>query len=192
MARVSAKRGQAFVDRVFRATLELLGEVGFDGLSIPGVAERVGANKTSLYRRWPTRVDLLRDVLEAHMGASQTVTSSGNLRADLMQIARAAVAFVESPLGRSALGGLLAAGAHPDIRAIFTEIMRAGARGPRLLFRQARARGELAEDVDVDLLLSVVAGAFMHRALIEHRPLGAEFVQGVVDLVLARALARKH
>ena len=68
-------RGPRFVDRVLAASIEELAEKGFEAFSIPDVAIRAGANKTSIYRRWPTKAELVRCALEATMIATPSIMS---------------------------------------------------------------------------------------------------------------------
>lgn len=178
-------RGSRVVSKVLDAAIERLAVVGFERLSIPEIAKQAGVNKTSVYRRWPTKSDLVRAALGASMGSAAPAPSTGNLRSDLVRAARLAAAFVESPSGRGVLRMLLAEGANPGVRELAASMLRQQeAEGPRALFALAMARGELVLDADVALVLSTVAGALMHRAFVEQRPLSDAFIEGVVDLVL--------
>jgi len=181
-------RGTQFIRKVLDAVIEQLAAVGFERLSIPEVAERAGVNKTSVYRRWPTKGDLIRAALDISMGSAGSASSTGNLRSDLVGTARLAADFVESPLGTGALRMLLAEGANPDVRNLAASMLRRQeTEGPRALFDLAMARGELPRDTDVQLVLSTVAGALMHRAFIEQGPLTDAFIEDLVDLILSGA-----
>jgi AcrR family transcriptional regulator len=178
-------RGSQFIRKVQDAVIEQLAAVGFQRLSIPEVAARAGVNKTSVYRRWPTKAALVRAALEVSMGGAGPASSTGGLRTDLVHAARLAAQFVQSPLGTGALRMLLAEGANPDVREVAASMLRRQeTEGPRALFDLAITRGELPPDTDVQLVLSTVAGALMHRAFIEQKPLSGGFVDKVVDLVL--------
>lgn len=178
-------RGSQFVRKVHDAVIGQLAAAGFERLSIPEVAERAGVNKTSIYRRWPTKTALVRAALEASMGSAGSVSSTGDLRTDLVHAARLAAQFVQSPIGTGALRMLLAEGANPDVREVAASMLRRQeTEGPRALFDLAIARGELPPDTDVQLVLSTVAAALMHRAFIEQRPLTDAFIESLVELVL--------
>ena len=57
-SRVGGRSARVVAD-VLRTTLEIIGEHGFAGLRVEDVAARAGVNKTTIYRRWPTRGDLV-------------------------------------------------------------------------------------------------------------------------------------
>ena len=180
------------VRRVFEATLELLAAQGYERLSVPEVAERAGLNKTSVYRRWPTKGDLVREALEASMAPQGPLPDTGELRGDLLAFARSAVGFVESPLGEGVLRTLLAGGPSPEVRAFAASVFRQqeGA-GPRQVFARAVARGELPASADVTLVLKTLAGALMHRLLIEQARCTDAYLERLIDLVLLGITSRR-
>jgi AcrR family transcriptional regulator len=181
-------RGSHFVNHVLATAVGQLAAVGFEKLSIPDVAERAGVNKTSVYRRWPTKGDLVRAALEVSMGSAGSVASTGDLRRDLLRAALRAAEFAQSPFGRGAIRMLLAESGTTEVRALASSMLRRQeSEGPRALFDRAIARGELPRDTDVQLILSTVAGALMHRAFIERKPLTKGFIRKLVNLVLSGA-----
>jgi AcrR family transcriptional regulator len=190
--RAPKPRGSAFVRKVHEAVIGQLAEVGFERLSIPDVAGRAGVNKTSIYRRWSTKADLVRAALEAFMGSRRAPISTGELRSDLIAAAGLAAGFVQSPLGTAALRMLLAGGANPEVRGLAASMLRRQeAEGPRALFDLAISRGELPPDADIPLILSTVAGALMQRAFVEHKQLTDTCIVRLVDLVLYGAGATR-
>ena len=65
---------------------EELARDGFERLSVPAVAEAAGLNKTSVYRRWPTKADLVRAALTSSMGHDAPTVDTGTLRGDLLAL----------------------------------------------------------------------------------------------------------
>ena len=171
--------------RVLEVTLEQLAAHGFERLSVPEIAASAGLNKTSVYRRWPTKGELVREALAASMGHAGEAPDTGDLRTDLLVLAKAAVGFVESPLGMAVLRTLLAEGANPELREVAASLFQQQeTEGPRLVFARAIARGELSQDADLQLALTTVAGALMHRIFIEQTPITDDFIERLIDLVL--------
>lgn len=184
-------RGDAFVRAVLDATLAQLGELGFERLSIPAIAEVAGVNKTSIYRRWPGKPELVREALAAAMSHADDVPDTGELRGDLIALARMVAEFVQSPVGTAIVRVLLAEGGNPELRALANAAYRAGRRGPRVVLARAVERGELVADLEPTLVTFTIAGAIVHRVFVEQGRATAGFLEQVVDLVLYGA-ARKR
>src|SRR5258705_12527876 len=73
---------------ILRRTLEELAAADYGGLSIDSVARRAGVNKTTVYRRWPTKADLVGSAITALADQMTVGPSTGSLRADLLEIGR--------------------------------------------------------------------------------------------------------
>lgn len=183
-------RGDTFVKTVLDATITQLAEFGFERLSIPLIAELAGVNKTSIYRRWPEKVDLVRAALQAAMSHVEHAPDTGNLRGDLVELARGAAAFMQSPVGTAVVRIMMAEGANPELKALATTTYaEAGRQGPWQVLKRAAERGELSGKSDPSLMLFTIAGAIMHRVFVERREASDEFLAQVVDLVLPGAAA---
>ncbi|WP_163568500.1 TetR/AcrR family transcriptional regulator [Fodinicola feengrottensis] len=87
------------------ATLELLGEIGFDRLSIAAVATRAGTARTSIYRRWPDKTSLVMAAIREALTGPDGIDDTGTLRGDLIVHARALANRLEPGI----LAGLLTA-----------------------------------------------------------------------------------
>jgi AcrR family transcriptional regulator len=184
------RRGAPVVDRVLELALEELARVGFHRLSVPDIAERAGLNKTSVYRRWPTKGALVAAAMARAMGHDAPLPDTGALRSDMLAFALGAAAWAESPVGRGVTRTLLADGDAPEVRALVRGLLRARAPGPRAIFDRAKARGELAADADVRMALTVIAGAISHRIFVESARVTPAFVRRLVHLVADGLTAR--
>lgn len=190
-ARRPQPRGEAFVHAVLEATVAQLAAVGFERLSIPEIATLAGVNKTSVYRRWPGKDELVRDALAAAMRHVDAAPDTGDLRGDLVALARAVADFAQSAVGTGIVRILLAEGGNPEVRALaIAAYGEAGRQLPRAALVRAIERGELASDVDPALVLFTIAGAIVHRVFIEQARATRPFLERVVDLVLHGALRR--
>src|SRR5262245_16527517 len=92
-------RSARVVEAVLQAAAEQLGEVGFAALRIEDVAARSGVNKTTIYRRWPSKEELVTAVLETLRLVPDT-PDTGTLRGDLLQLLRAIANGAATPAGR--------------------------------------------------------------------------------------------
>ena len=61
---------------------------GYDALTIEGVAERAQTGKASIYRRWPTKLELVLDTVDAHMPSIGAPPDTGSVRDDLLIVMR--------------------------------------------------------------------------------------------------------
>jgi AcrR family transcriptional regulator len=182
------RRGLPVVRKVLDVTLQQLAQVGFERLSVPEIAADAGVNKTSVYRRWPTKVDLVRAALDFSLEHPREAPDTGALRSDLIALARQSTAFIESPRGKGVLRMLFAEGAHPEVRRLAASTWdQEDHQVIHAVIRRAIRRRELPRNTDVSLILFTIAGALLHRAFVEQQPISAAFVERVVDLVLVGA-----
>jgi AcrR family transcriptional regulator len=150
-------------DAIMDAVVEILTEVGFRGLTIDGVAHRAGVGKATIYRRWEGKEQLVLDALAAgRIDLPQPDT--GSLRDDLLAY-YLPLAEAEAQQGAIRLMPALAAEAALDqgiaeqLHA-FVSDRRAPVEG---ILRQAQERGEVKDDVDIELVVDLLTGAIMYR-----------------------------
>jgi AcrR family transcriptional regulator len=167
-----------------------LGERGYAGLTMDRVAAGAGVGKAALYRRWPSKHEMLVDLVGQYATQAVLPSDTGTLRADLLAVAEDAISVLANPLIRSVVQSLVVeARRSPDLAAVLTERFinprrEAGAE----MFRRAVQRGEIAPDTNVELAQDLFGGPLYLRGAI----LGEEFPPGyaeqLTDTVL-RALA---
>jgi AcrR family transcriptional regulator len=185
-------RGEDFANKVLDATLTQLAALGFERLSIPQVADVAGVNKTSIYRRWPTKADLVRDALAIPLSQANEAPNTGALRTDLIALASNVAAFMQSRLGTALIRIMLAEGGNLEVRALANAAYGdAGKHGPWIVIQRAIERGEIKGDTDPSLMLFTLAGAIMHRVFVEQRQAPEEFLKEAVDLVLYGAASKR-
>ena len=172
------------------AALELLAEIGYDRLSIDAVAARAKASKMTIYRRWSGKAELVVDALSSLRKPGE-VPDTGSLRGDLEALASRS----ENPDVRFdaklVLGVVSALARNPELRQIIREqfIGQGGVR-LRQVFERAVARGEIPEDRNLDLLISVFPAMAIHHLLIYGELPDASFTAQVMDeLILPLAAA---
>ncbi|MDC0744598.1 TetR/AcrR family transcriptional regulator [Polyangium mundeleinium] len=182
-------RGEPVVRGVLAATLEELAEVGYEALRIEDVATRAGVNKTTVYRRWPTKQDLVRAAFRSITVDRAVTPDTGSLRGDLIVIARHIATQASSPelLGLRRL--LFAEDRDADLVAIAQSIHESMEALPRPVIEAAEARGELAPGIDATLIFRSLAATIHHRLGLERRPIDEGFLAGLVELLLVGALA---
>lgn len=110
------RRGPALDEAIHQATLDELREVGYGQLTMERVAARAHASKASLYRRWPSRAELVVDALRHNLPDFGPAPDTGDLRADLIALFRAIAADMAGPLGEAGRGLLADVLRNDDLR----------------------------------------------------------------------------
>jgi AcrR family transcriptional regulator len=174
-------REQAILD----AAIDLLAEVGYEAMSIEGVAVRAKASKATIYRRWPGKAEL---VVEAMRRRSEPVLEdipdTGSLRGDLLVLIQRMFASMEGIDGGLICG--LAVAVRTDAQ--FGRLMASHLHEQKLLsvtaiVTRAQARGELPPGVDAAMLLEVAPGVALFHQM-NGEPLDLAFAEHLVDRVL--------
>jgi AcrR family transcriptional regulator len=160
-------RSEASHQAIIRATLELLLEAGYRALTMEGVRARAGVGKATIYRRWSSKDELVRDAivfLHDDVGAPDT----GSLRGDYEGMATRVLSAAARSGAATLMPRLLGDVANdPELRAIFYENLVEPRRAQmRTILQRAVARGEIRDDVDVELMIDLFAGPVVYRLLI--------------------------
>src|SRR5689334_2502748 len=182
----SAQAHQAILD----AALALLAEKGFEAMSIEEVAERAGVGKTTIYRRWSSKTELVIEALRNLQAEFPIIEiDTGSLRSDLIAFLQtAARSQASSSLVRDLLLRLVSElQSHPDFFKTFTPRLLT----PRIeyfagMVERAKARGELRDDLDWQLVLELVAGPIFYRVIFGDSivPAPADWAERIVDALL--------
>ena len=156
-----------------------------------GIASKLQIARASIYRRWPSKPYLVADCIVSTMGASPAA-DTGALRGDL----RAAVGTLQRALSgplRQALSGLVADMAHDRelAQAVRRQVLAPRRKSMRDALDRARVRGEARENIDVELLLDMLAGPFYFRTLFGHARVERRMTREVVEYVLRIVAPRR-
>jgi len=176
-------------EAICAAVFELLGEVGYDRMSMDAVAARARASKATIYRAWPAKPDLVKDALEYYFGETPAPPDTGSLRGDLLALMETANRVVDSADGAVITGLLSAATRNPGLsETLFSCIYETKHGIYETIINHATARGELAADVDPRLLHEVLHAMVLTHMLQTGGPMEQEFVVHVIDDVLIPVL----
>jgi AcrR family transcriptional regulator len=167
---------------ILDATLELLVEVGFSGLTVEGVAQRAGVGKATIYRRWASKLPLVVEAF-SQLPALEEV-DSGNLVEDLTAMLRSYLQlFNQTPLA-TVLPSLAGERAHnPELSKLFDPVMRERRQPLIRALERGIARGELPADLDVDLAADLIVGPIAVKVMNGIR-VNPRSVGPIVDLAL--------
>ena len=178
-------RSQIADESIRRAAMELLDGGGYHALTIEGVAALAGVGKATVYRRYRSKQDLLRDVAERFRELELPVPDTGDVREDLQVIVRAGIAFLTGSVWGKVLPALVAEQPEdPDLAAMAHEFWVARKDAVLRVIDRAIDRGELRPDLDRDLVFESIVGPMYFRFLVSEDPLSDDLAERIVDAVL--------
>jgi len=184
----SAQAHKAILD----ATLVLLAEEGFQGLSIEGVADKAGVGKTTIYRRWASKDELVIDAIR-EVQINLSIVDTGNFRNDLMTLFKNAYqSMMAYPLlGQLALKFIGEYQSNPEIFQVFlTQVLIPRFQQFRHMVEQAQAREEIRRDIDWTMVIDLIGGSLYFHWIITHFLVPSssfspdEWVEKLIDAVM--------
>lgn len=167
-------------------------ELGWSKLTLGDVATRAGVAKTTLYRRWAGKNELVVDAV-AELFDELELPDCGTLAADIEGVVLQFAAILARPEAQNGLMAVVAESCRDDA---LRERIRSSIvdRQKRLVLEgreRAQARGELPPEPDqgetartVDLIFDMVAGAVVHRTLVSAEPADAAWAHGFTQVLL--------
>lgn len=179
---------------ILDATRAALVELGWGKLTMGHVATRAGVAKTTLYRRWANKSELVVDAV-AVLFDELELPDRGSLRADIEGVVLSFAAMLDRPETKSSLMHVVAESTHdPALRERIRDAIVG--RQKRLVLegrKRAQGRGELPSDTGdvrevirvIDLIFDVIAGAVVHRSLVSAETVDAEWARRFTSLLLS-------
>ena len=190
--KLGRKRDHSRDPEILDAALEVLAEEGYDGMTIDMVAARARAGKATLYRRWPSKAELVLDAVACMKKADlelEALPDTGTLRGDL-------IAMIKAPSLRDAAKKLqIMAGVvsmlsrAPELAEAAREaIVEPRVAANRFLMNRAVERGEISREHDIDTVALVSPSMVAYRVLMTGEPVTREFLISLIDGVVLPAL----
>lgn len=189
-AEESAVRLDPRVDRTREAALcavrELLVEEGWDAVTQSQVAQRSGVGRTTVYRHWPERIDLVREAMDFELSHTRDVTLTGRLRDDLL-IALEAIRYemIEREGSKFLIAMVARSEWDPEVRELKKVLVERAIEALRRVLTTAVNDRRLAADVSVDVAVAQLVGPLVMRRLVTDEPLDQPLISGLVDDWLA-------
>lgn len=170
---------------ILSAALDLLGEIGYGGMTIEAVAARAGVGKSTIYRHWPGKPDLVEDAIRS-LKTAVSVPAGGSVRDRIVAVIRLAASTMAASRWSTCLPAIIdAAERDPEVLAIHRRI--ASERRQQLidLLGEGLAAGDIRPATDVALMADCLIGPIVVRRLLLHDPFDADAVPALVDQVLS-------
>ncbi|MBN3910375.1 MAG: TetR/AcrR family transcriptional regulator [Nostoc sp. NMS1] len=151
---------------ILQATLDLLADVGYQSMSIEAIASRAGVGKTTIYRRYTSKEELVADAIES-LRDDLAIPDTGSFWGDMDILIENAAKKIDSPLGRQTLALIIStASSNPQFAEVYwTKYTKLRREAFSKVLERAQSRGEIHKDADVDLIIDLVSGS-LYYALI--------------------------
>ncbi|RFA07707.1 TetR family transcriptional regulator [Subtercola boreus] len=194
--KLGRKRDHTRDPEILDAALAVLAETGYDGMTIDMVAARAKAGKATLYRRWPSKAELVIDAvacMKKNMHGNEPLPDTGTLRGDLVAMIKPH-SLQESDTKLQIMAGLMSMISQaPELADAANEaIMKPRTELNRVLMRRAVERGEISPDCDIDTISMITPSMVAYRTLMLKKPVDREFLLSLIDGVVLPALGLGH
>jgi AcrR family transcriptional regulator len=159
-------RSQQTHQAILQATLELLSDVGFERLSIEAIATRAGVGKTTIYRRYSSKEELVADAIE-NVRQEIAIPDTGSLDGDLGALIKNAAQISLTPLGRKAVGMIMSSAAsNPQFAQIYwTKYLQPRQQAFAMVIERAKVRKEVQLDLDPNLVFTAISGIMLYALI---------------------------
>jgi AcrR family transcriptional regulator len=163
-----------------RAALEVLAEQGYDNLTMDLVAARAQAGKATIYRRWPSKAELVIDAMTLVKPAVASI-DTGSLDTDLDALVEAGCSR-KSAFASAVMAGVASAlGRDPELLTAF----RRRVTEPRIarireILERARDRGEIDPALNIDFIATIVPSMILQNVILTGRSADRSYVEQVV------------
>jgi AcrR family transcriptional regulator len=171
---------------MLQATLELLAEVGYDGMSIDAIAARARVGKPTIYRRYSGKEELVADAIESSR-QDVVIPNTGNLWSDIDELIGNAAQISLSPLGRKTIAMIISSASS---NSQFAEIYSKKYLQPRreafaVVLERAKVRNEIQADLDPGLVFDTMSGIMLYALIFQPTPESwEEYVRRALRLFL--------
>jgi AcrR family transcriptional regulator len=179
------RRGHALDKAILEATLAEIDMSGYAALSMERVAERARASKASLYRRWPSKVELVLATVYGLLPDPAAAADTGSLRGDLLALFRSAAGLLAGPAGTAIRGLISEALRDPELAAQLRRYTRGrSVAAMRDIVRQAMEGGELPPAMITARQLEAGLSVMRFHFLVHGGPVPDQVIVEIVDEVV--------
>jgi AcrR family transcriptional regulator len=190
------RRGHALDMAILNATIAEIDLSGYAGLSMERVAERARASKASLYRRWPSKVELVMAAIYDLLPDPASAADTGSLRGDLLALFRSSAEMLAGPAGTAIRGLMSDALREPELAAQLRRYTRGrSVAAMQEVVRRALERGELLPGPITARQLEAGLSVMRFHFLTHGPPVPDQVVVEIIDevvLPLLHAAAGRH
>ena len=177
------RRGQVLEAAIFKIVLQELATTGYVNFSIERVAAKAGTSKPVIYRRWPTRAQLVYAALRANQPLySSEAPDTGTVRGDLMAILRRVSEIVDE-ISPEVFFGLTAELLHERQASPFAEVHESTVKTMAEILSRGVRRGEIAAEKLTPRLAALPFDLVRYQLMVLQQPLSARDKEEIVDRI---------
>lgn len=178
------RRGEVLEQAIFEATLAELAETGYLGLSLERVAQRARTGNASLYRRWPSRAELVIEAITQALPDRAVLPDTGDIRKDLLDLLRWTCKRQAGPAGEVMRGVIAESLSNERVRAARARLADVRTGQVLELLRRGEARGQVRPGAATTLVASVAPSLVVSHFLLRGSPLSDADLTSIVDQVV--------
>ena len=172
---------------VLRVTLELLTESGLGGVSVDEVSRRSGVAKTTIYRHWPTRSDLVMEAC-SQISTQQEVPDTGSFEGDIASLLTSIADLLRTARWSSVMPSIIdSAERDPALAEIHSRIQLGHTTPLYEIIAKAKRNGKVSSDTDPSAMVAALLGPLYYRRWFSRESLDNEFVKQVIQTVVGHS-----
>lgn len=185
-ARLGRPRSSTADQAILDATIALFADRGYDGLTIEAVAEQAGVAKSTIYRRYTDKADLLLAAVECSTDGDTASPDTGSLVEDLFLIAQhLRRVLTTTDAGKTLPATIAAMARHPALAEAHQSFLSRRRQAALTAVERGIARGDVAARTDPDLLVDLVAGPIFYRTFVRRTAVDDHTLRTLVDAAVA-------
>ncbi|MFF0692745.1 TetR/AcrR family transcriptional regulator [Streptomyces tendae] len=187
----SRRRGKDLERAIYSAVISQLEDVGYARLTMDRVAADARTGKAALYRRWPSKAELVVDTLDYALPAPEDAPDTGSVRDDLVEHMRQKAEVLNSSVGR-AVQSLLAEidRDRPLVRLVQERVFQPRENVFQLILERGVERGEVRSGRLSPLVAELGPAMLVQRFLSDSAPVPDDYLVSVVDELIMPIVRR--
>lgn len=171
---------------MLKATLELLGEVGFEAMSIEAISNRAGVGKATIYRRYSGKEELVADAIES-IRQDITIPNTGNFERDLDELVENAARITLNPVGKQTVAMIISSAASNSqfAQIYWTKYLQPRREAFAVAIERAKARNEIPSNLNSELIFDSISGIMLYALIFPPKTESwSEYVKRALRLLL--------
>ncbi len=184
-------RSKRVVDAVMSAVINELARSGYGAFQIEEVAREAGVNRTSIYRRWPTKALLFEASLREVSPFRRAQPANGDLRQDLLEVSLQLVRWMRSAQGKTLMSIIMRDARHPELARVARRLGDESLAPYLALIDDAKRRREIAREVDANLLMQMILAPITVRMERGER-VDTRVLTTLIEVAVAGAAPGRH